>query len=1205
MNSPWNVTINSKPPSPIPDQSHRGLLLIHEQIAAQAQYPLLLTLINIPDQGTTIIATTFEHHVKEVTRQSDGFFDTIQAWPKELKDRVPLATLFKLWVIYRLPQQGNTSAKIKADLQIDFLRFAPFYETKAKEKKFDDLIEWSSDNQLQLNLDSFVQDPQYQYTFLDQVITTPVRLNDAFLQLFTALTTDDQRTDNFVLEKLIYRLEFTSYPRSLNSTFQAFLCLNEDTMASYRRMYKLHGDRLDQQLPAAVESADPLFMNTSPTRIVVRGTEPSVRAVHRLVLAKGDPSDVLSVQGTTQYEADAVMDVSQIDNFPPQPIVRFLSQAFESIRLQDYQSSFHVVEMTLKTSLVVQEAIDLTIVRDLVTNNSMYNRYMSLSEPEVHFQTKRQRRSDYGVLVEIFDHTETDPALATRIGTAFLFTSTPSSVQVTIETTTSDYAQLIKMYCARLIKDAVPGAPLFEDIAKDYAPFGINLKAPQPPPSLSKPKALSKLPAFSGQDYPRECGKDRQPALVTDERYAQIADTRRKMLFQGLKLACETDHHPYIKLQERSKLPCCFKDPPKEEADANADEARSSSYTLQKGLSTFKPAEIADTAFKRTLRWMGGRGDYKRFGVGGDRQPQSFVDVLLVAHHWDWQATTKDKLEARLKQSRATFEVTQNDLGSILQENPTATTHQLMEAYTNPATQLDPSKWYRLLEQKLRCNIFIFSEKQSVISMTVPPTQHLLVRYQYNPELPTYLVLERLRDDGTLQSELVMDMDPKKRPHNPFQFFGDIPSHVDRLVQRIAQQYEYDQFAPVNNGPKKVRFLPSPSGLFPSRFNAQCVDTKGRARVLVSTTHRIACHVLLAPLPVRVISMKDALQQRQTAPTWAELSEAVGNQVKPVTISQVYQGVNEQRVFELTFEHQKVQMTTVLQATNDVWSSLRQSFKMVPRRIPQLDSADELTTFARHAKRARILGDQMWYLFAQWFHQQQGAASNLTISQLQGVFTRWSQQQPPMRSVPALPETAAIQSPTRLALPDEINSNERASLLRKLQYHLWQGLVTTQDQVLRSNELTEYPHFFETPVDFHAPDNAEQTVLLTSLALLGTDQVNVQASLKTKADSVRNMTDEQQAAANRGLLKGYFYQKKDIAGGHLCRVRLLDKAPSGPVRYVLDGTRAPTVEDREPDQPSERGSVFYLKIVIPEHPSTNDPSYRVPTTTSYYSVQVL
>ncbi len=461
--------------------------------------------------------------------------------------------------------------------------------------------------------------------------------------------------------------------------------------------------------------------------------------------------------------------------------------------------------------------------------------------------------------------------------------------------------------------------------------------------NLGKEKSLHDLlPSVFLPGYARQCQK---PPLIVDELVKGKEARARNYVLHGVDpytqvlqfpreeeegeqhwYACPNSKYPYPGLRknilENSEqypyVPCCYTRDQVEKKNFREyylgykiEEARTAfSHILKtpkflsKGELGTVPANLS-TLFESFIATSAKNVIFYRTGV--PRSPTSFLDAVGTA----------------LGRS-----VNPQDLPRFLsscRQNAYSQTTVQLQAILNSGAYLNPSLFYRAVEEFCGCYIYIFTRSEDGNgTIVLPPHQHVYYRYS-RERRPIVLVLEHLGSESDAaeypQCEPILFVEEKK---NHFNYSAEFGAQVDTLFRTSVEWHA---------GTHNVTDI-DPSVILPGTM-AQGIDVLGKTRFLVVKYKNKELYVLTDPLPPLILP---------------ERAQTKNNEVE----------VCEEFIRDLGF--------TVVGITPDSYVVTRRGFRYsLPYAI---STTSEMGTYNYAQKVARYLQEYTYWLYSRWCDQK-------------------------------------------------------------------------------------------------------------------------------------------------------------------------------------------------------------------------------------------
>jgi hypothetical protein len=355
--------------------------------------------------------------------------------------------------------------------------------------------------------------------------------------------------------------------------------------------------------------------------------------------------------------------------------------------------------------------------------------------------------------------------------------------------------------------------------------------------------------------YSRKCAH--RPIIISDEE-AKIT-SRQVMKFpikdeqvQSRNYVCPTDAHPYIGLRMNDLdnkltfpyLPCCFAkdqnkpgtiykhyfyDVPIRKREQIAQLLYSSKKILNVGTTGMLPDKL-----NKLFDLLDTNPNHKYYRRGIGKSSLSSIEAILVGQGKINSQTTESAIISLLSTIKTKIETTKFALAAKQELYDQSIEEILIDMRTK---DLRPSKYVRLLELALKCNIFIFTPDNDG-SLIVPP--HIKSYYKYKPRGETFFLYEQY-DDNNYQTELILRKYEDQPVRESLGFLND-----DAIVKGV-----YDFFTKM-------------TGVRMNNFNrlpvvSQFIDLNGKCRIINIWRTPVTISIITDPLPPFAANRLDKL----------------------------------------------------------------------------------------------------------------------------------------------------------------------------------------------------------------------------------------------------------------------------------------------------------------------------------------------------------
>ncbi len=243
---------------------------------------------------------------------------------------------------------------------------------------------------------------------------------------------------------------------------------------------------------------------------------------------------------------------------------------------------------------------------------------------------------------------------------------------------------------------------------------------------------------------------------------------------------------------------------------------------LSKGELGTIPSNL-DTLFQNLTK-----GTVNFYRTGSPLSPTSFIDAVSIA------------IGKQIDKRKITSEM----FACCRQNAYTLTVEQLRDQFVNGDQYLNPSIYYRALEEYLKCYIYLFTRTSTNHGAVIHPIhKHAFLRFK-RENRPVILILEHMGAESDVaqypQCEAIITMNENVKTSL---FKGDFADEIDRVYRNTIEWY---------SGTNKIKETDL-NDMF-SNIVSQGIDSMGKTRILEIRNGNSTVHVLtdpLPPLPVR------------------------------------------------------------------------------------------------------------------------------------------------------------------------------------------------------------------------------------------------------------------------------------------------------------------------------------------------------------------
>lgn len=629
---------------------------------------------------------------------------------------------------------------------------------------------------------------------------------------------------------------------------------------------------------------------------------------------------------------------------------------------------------------------------------------------------------------------------------------------------------------------------------KRLIPTFVELSAVAIKHNTGKDQSLHDLlPTVFLPKYARKCQK---PPIIVDELVRGKEGRARNHVLYGVDpytqvlqfprseeegeqhwYACPNAKYPYPGLRENilenrdqyPYLPCCYT---RDQVDKNKFREYYLGQKIEDARTTF-------THILKTPKFLT-KGELGTIPANLSTLFESFVSRNVIFYRTGVPRSPTSFLDAvGTARGRSVFA---QDLGRFLsscRQNAYGQTTAQLQAILNNGSYVNPSIFYRAVEEFCGCYIYIFTRTDDGNgTIVLPPHQHVYYRYA-RERRPVVLILEHLGSESDAaeypQCEPILFVEEKK---NRFDYSPDFGAKVDSLFRSTVEWHA---------GTHNVTDI-SLSVILPGTV-AQGIDAFGKTRFLVVKHKGKEVYVLTNPLPPLALPEK---------------AQCKNNEVTTI----------EEFIRDLKF--------TLLRITPDVYLVKREGFQYS---LPySISTTSEMSTYNYAQKVARYLQEYSYWLYSRWCERK-----NLEIStENTNTFAREQFVVNPDYRYPKIPRkfslTSGYMSNQKLIVPSLETAQRLVYSLdllitrdpqRTRQYRTRELI---QDYYLDRNDFVQDENTLiftsvQSLADWLEGDNNEHTLHLTP----PTENVEVPAEGEEKKWEKMKLDELRKLAHSRGL----------------------------------------------------------------------------------------
>ena len=349
------------------------------------------------------------------------------------------------------------------------------------------------------------------------------------------------------------------------------------------------------------------------------------------------------------------------------------------------------------------------------------------------------------------------------------------------------------------------------------------------------------------------------------------------------------------------------------------------------------------------------QSNYEFYRKGVTRTKNSFIECIVEAFDQEYSQFSRndDRIAGFLEKIRTEL-VNDNDISITRQENYDIDILEIKENILNMENYFDPKKYYRLLEKKYNCNIYLFNENGMIIPDHIQNYLRYYQRYVYS-----IFIYEHLGSESDNlkypQCEIIIGMDPNIGNNTQFYklpYLNHISIEIEKIFVKYNQSYLYKNLS------KRIK-IP----LF-EKIISQCIDGYGKTRALNFKYNEHEIMLYSDPLPP--ISTFEV--NFKYIPINIQIAINFFNYLQ---IPIQHQTVVDEKCIEISGFYENILYTCVVLPT-DILDDILIGYTR--RIIPNIQS--QLTNFNTIYKNAKHLSQLFLYTFSEYFQTLNENAKN-------------------------------------------------------------------------------------------------------------------------------------------------------------------------------------------------------------------------------------
>jgi hypothetical protein len=354
-------------------------------------------------------------------------------------------------------------------------------------------------------------------------------------------------------------------------------------------------------------------------------------------------------------------------------------------------------------------------------------------------------------------------------------------------------------------------------------------------------------------------------------------------------------------------------------------------------------------------------------GIGSKRNVNSFLNAVMEAFNNEtniFSIKDEDELEAYLIDERNLF-TSKECVALCRQELYDLTTNQILSLLQSD-TYLDPRLFIRLLEDKFKCNIFLFTKNILNGELILP--RHIQSYYKNRNEHRCVYVYEHMgsESDDTIkypfpQCELIIKYNIKSSKVQEFFSYKE-SEHIRSVYSNIQKSYALN---------KQIMdiYLPIHENI---KINSQCIDSYGKTRILTIIFNSSKISIITTPIqPLKVKEIKNTKIHKTDIDTLIKLTTLLNIKIQSQTI------INNV-VQEITGEWGNVTISILIQNDDKIIDGILTNKEEL---MFNIDKQSFLEKYNTNKKLARYLIEYTLWFFSKYLHDSGKDTSDKSVAE--------------------------------------------------------------------------------------------------------------------------------------------------------------------------------------------------------------------------------
>jgi len=633
------------------------------------------------------------------------------------------------------------------------------------------------------------------------------------------------------------------------------------------------------------------------------------------------------------------------------------------------------------------QSLNKHVFGDLIMNNPIFSNFLAIDEHEKLTKKRSEiiikfKHKEHGLvtanIIEKFreksDEIVDKPHDIFPMGRRYLriHVSTSKNIEVVLDFQNiisklfvlynSEYTNIVQEY-----RKYIPDFALEKPSKLKQADRTIRFKDVSPPELFKAEIGGQKVVKFDCNNKPRVVSKNEAEEIERSGKGQYMLFPKNNEYMTPQYLVCtEHPNHPYPGLKNNpfpSKdklpyLPCCFIDNQKQDGKKytkyfrdeevlEKDSGGQNLITTRKFVNIKQPGTLPDN-ITRFFQVIDPLGVYYRTGMS--RSKSSFLECVLDAlsiGEFENDPNNPDERREIVKRERENL-IRLAGTGICRQEIYDSTTEEIQKYVADPEFYLDPKLFIALLQEKYKCNIFLFTRDVEGGEMSLPRFSQSYLKFKNNN--PCIFVFEHTGAISNMadypQCELIIKKVSEKESLYVYNANESVSIKMNKMFNKIKKAYQPNRIIQETEFPL--------SGV---TITSQVIDPSGKCRMLYCKYKGKEVSLILSPTPP--MSVKEVRKNDLQKLDYTVAQDMIKNMSMTLLQQTVVQGIAK----ELICQVGNVLVTIPINDMSEI-SGLSKTNKMVLNQ----SSVSALNVFNHNKKMARYMVEYVFWLFSNYLH---------------------------------------------------------------------------------------------------------------------------------------------------------------------------------------------------------------------------------------------